>query len=237
MRNSHKKIALAIAVVILAGVSGALFSGARLGRFRDLSRSVDGVPDEEIAPGKPHFEKVVKSPSNPTLPVPQLMIENPKIPEPAGLAAAMGGKKSLVAIYNDEQRNPIWAPAMEEALKETFNAKTMESLGIPGTKLAESECRESTCRVTVRYSSDLQKSLKIQPIGKVKHPLDALTWEIGALGTANFTVNVADAQVDGQSYKDHSMIIAFDRKAIDPDRYTQTLVERGWKALRKMEGR
>jgi hypothetical protein len=92
--------------------------------------------------------------------------EPPHKPVPIGLRLGRLLKIRSGEIYNAEQRDPVWAPAMERQLEARFSPEVFNRW--PGLKAPDIECRTSTCRIEVEYTRELKNRLIAENEAEIK---------------------------------------------------------------------
>src|SRR4051794_22886352 len=105
----------------------------------------------------------------------------PRVPAPAAYNATGDDNVDFVAFFNGEERNPVWAPAMEQALEKILTPERMRELGIEGTRMSSRECRSSACALEFEYPIEVADSLplersgnRVKPVGVINTKTDAL---------------------------------------------------------------
>jgi hypothetical protein len=144
-----------------------------------------------------------------------------------------------IKLYEDEARDPIWAPAMEASVRQNLS-ESVKALGLPSTKISALDCRSSSCKVQLSFTkADLAMAEKEGAI----HPTELLFMHGGHFASQETDVLVdhgptmpgPDESVavlpDGTFEK--TSVLSFGEEDIDPARY------RAWRAgnLQRMQKR
>jgi hypothetical protein len=148
---------------------------------------------------------------------PRFVRSFPKLPEASIFKASQRDDFDFVASFNNEERHPTWAPAMEGALAKVLNSKKMEELGIPGTKVMSTECRSSGCVVEFEYSKALADTLPLESPGARIKPVGVINTKTEALGAMMLTLRLDHLERDGTVYERHKVLVAYDPSRIDPE--------------------
>jgi hypothetical protein len=139
-----------------------------------------------------------------------------EVPAPVGQALMGLGRYRAREVYNAEQRHPIWAPRMETQLQARFNPTSMAKF--PGLRVADVECRTSTCRVTIEYTQELMDQLfpgqKDNP--EQGYVFDRFTAENGPFARLSNMVLPREPLRE-------TAVFVFGKNDIDPARYTSWL--------------
>jgi hypothetical protein len=217
---------LGAGVVVLAAAAGVL-CGLRRPR-------VDAVPampveSQRALPSPDGQSRMVDDPSHgPASPkagpkrtsrtsTPRFVRSFPRLPEASIFKASQRDDFDFVAGFNNEERHPTWAPAMEGALAKVLNSKKMEELGIPGTKVMSTECRSSGCVVEFEYSKALADTLPLESPGARIKPVGVINTKTEALGAMMLTLRLDHLERDGTVYERHKVLVAYDPSRIDPE--------------------
>jgi hypothetical protein len=145
-------------------------------------------------------------------------------------------KATPLELYEQETRDPIWAPRMEQAIGERLSPRLLAEQGTPGLKFDKIECRSSSCRLEASWDlSDMQHVDGLP--GSVRlDPLSWLTWSKGSLGTIEYRPFVKDKELlvpgawrvwrrpDGRFAT--TKVVLFDESEGDPSGYAAAVEDR-----------
>ena len=134
-------------------------------------------------------------------------------------------------LFENEDRDPVWAPAMEGRLKERQRkgSEVFAQAGLKDVQMAAPECRTSTCRVVFEYTSETTK---------VRRPLDLLVQETGPLSTSSSDLYPVPLRVvDGVTHFRKTVYLLFGEEESNPDHYASWAAEfpRRWKENRQRQ--
>jgi hypothetical protein len=113
-------------------------------------------------------------------------------------------------VYNAELRHATWAPAMETQLQARFRAQDLAAF--PGLRLAELECRTSSCRVVIEYPQQLMDRLFPEPGQRRGRVINQYIKANGPFATRT---NVIDGTTPGRE----TALLFFGEREIDPRSY------------------
>lgn len=143
---------------------------------------------------------------------------------PSAIERLRTERVDLRRVFNDEVRNPRWAPAMESALKQRFAAIDYRSHHLDGMTLSEVECRQSSCRIQFEYPAELPEQLSnlLREKGIVGQfsPIEWLELSSGPTASAGRIVSDELVQVDGKARHRYTFVGAFAPDSIDPSSYS-----------------
>jgi hypothetical protein len=146
---------------------------------------------------------------SPRLPV--LVRDFQKVPEP------LHERSDPVEAYNGQERNPIWAPKMETALRTRFANHPPAAVGMEGLEISVTECRDNTCRIDFTYpASMLHLSAPEGFPFKRFTPLDIYIWKTGRFATS--LKNLPPTHLPDGTARE-TIVVAFESPAIDPEHY------------------
>ena len=150
---------------------------------------------------------------------PALVRQFQNIPEP------LDERSDPIEAYNGQERNPLWAPRMETALRARFEKHSPASVGLEGVQISVKECRDNTCRIDFTYpASMLQMAAPEGFPFKRFTPLDIYIWKAGRFSTA--LKNLPPTRLpDGTATE--TMVVAFKGPAMDPEHYSTWSGTRG----------
>ncbi len=145
--------------------------------------------------------------------------------EPSSHAQFEEQRHDPVELFDREARDPVWAPAMERAIRSELTAN-LARLKLPGTTIHALECRKSSCRMEMDFhAEDVQRA----QAGGAIHPGELLIMTGGHLASLETdvpveggrTMNGADESVavlpDGSFRK--TVVLTFGDADIDPRQY------------------
>jgi hypothetical protein len=205
----------------------ALGLGAAIG-LRHHETSPSPSPLVHSGPGLPQHEtqRTEDKPQGVSSPVPRpprrsslprLNRAWARVPEASGFNAVVQQTANLVEFYNHEERNPIWAPAMESAIEHVLTPDKLRELGLQGLTIKDKECRTSTCRLEFEYPLALAQSLPIDPkINKKSTPTSIINTRTEALGGAMYTTATEHENKNGTIFERPTIVVAYDEQTMDP---------------------
>jgi hypothetical protein len=130
-------------------------------------------------------------------------------------------------LFEAEGRDPVWAPAMEQALVDRFHRaeQLLASAGIDGV-VAKSECRTSTCRLQVEYPADALE--KAKSLGtRHSDPYGFVVKTTGPIaGSSSDELPEPIAVVDGVTMYRKIIFMAFGEEDSDPRNYAAWAAEK-----------
>jgi hypothetical protein len=125
-----------------------------------------------------------------------------------------------------EDRDPLWAPAMEAALSRVaLSPALLADLGLGDMKVTVLACRQTTCALTYEYPArlvDRVVAAGLPPSPPMVLVEEAVGWAAprgGGLRRTAFTR-------DGEPYARVSLVLGFDEASWDPARYRAWVDER-----------
>ncbi len=215
--NSRKQIGLGIVVVGAGALAGVLTRGAEGGRRERAPAdnrpfaALPGAPPPSRHPGPARSAPVLASHAY-SVPV---SVGAPGY-DPIKLGLALGPR----ALFNQEPRDPSWAPAMERLMTPLVQK---DLHGIPGIRDVSVDCRTTGCRVSYTAGGNEQNFAAAMV-------LTAL-WGGGVSGKTfgEFTTFFRGQRFDGIDPTNPEALIARlqDRRSEQLAK-TQRLYERGW---------
>jgi hypothetical protein len=129
-------------------------------------------------------------------------------------------------LHEMEERDPIWAPAMEAALTSVaLSPALLESLGLGDMKVTALTCRQTTCALAYEYPTRLVDRVVasgLPPSSPMVLVEEAVGWTAprgGGLRTRTFTR-------DGVPYARASLVLGFDEGSWEPARYRTWVADR-----------
>jgi hypothetical protein len=170
-----------------------------------------GAPGTAAEPGPRSSDRHVTGTGNP----PHFLSNTGDLPRPTAFEVRL--HRRITESYNAEQRLLPWAERMETTLRGRFAPNIPECL--KGMELAEVECRESTCRIALRWPRALDDELHAKDaIHGRETAWSHLSREHGELGPSLETTH---DRVMSDGYQTAEMVIALSGESIDPDKYME----------------
>ena len=156
---------------------------------------------------------------------------------PSGIAALEANPDPNV-IWNEEKRDPIWAPKMEMQLGSRFE-ELRAKFDFKNTKI-KTECRESTCYLSFDFDKD--DLIRAQDLGGT-NPQMVMVQETGVWAEVMYEIPVKGKPValpdiyvgvEGDGRFSKNMVLLFGEEEIDPDNYAAWLARQP-EEMRKLQ--
>jgi hypothetical protein len=214
VRRGKRKILIAVCFV---SVGGVLFSWTRGGGESQygerpvsgdmaLPRLAKNVP---LARGKTYH--VAKQ--FPNVPI---FVTQPAGPDPvANNRLTSDDLMPSLELFKTELRNPHWAPLMENNIKQVFGSEKTEKYGLHGMELSFVECRERSCKLTIRYPKHLYGMLDSLGLHGETPPSILVLAEGIFAPWATLVEQRDSAALPG--YEEQDALVAFTTESIDPE--------------------
>jgi hypothetical protein len=126
--------------------------------------------------------------------------------------------------YNAEDRDPVWAPAMEASLESRFRSSLPPWL--QKISVSDVECRTSACRAVLTYPSSLVTAASERAIAEGLPskllPLDYVMLDTGPLAHGSTVLETENLQdPDGEPHVRITAVWFFDRDEVAPATYAK----------------
>jgi hypothetical protein len=141
-------------------------------------------------------------------------------------ARAEGGQVPRSSdLFDGEERDPIWAPAMEGALKERLKLarELFANAGLKDIKLLEPACRTSTCRLELEYTDrELAKAREAGGLPADQEPYGFFVRQTGPFSRSSSDLRPEPLEVvDGVIRLRQTTYLVFGENESNPDNYAQ----------------
>lgn len=138
---------------------------------------------------------------------------------------------TLLEGYNEDERDPSWAPGMEATMRSRFDKTDFAAAGLAGMSVDAVECRSSTCRLEFTYPGSLKAAIERRAtedgLSPDVGPIDYLAIETGPLAPASILGSVEQYKdARGLDYERVTGVVGFRQNTLDPAKYGQWLAER-----------
>jgi hypothetical protein len=132
-------------------------------------------------------------------------------------------------LFDGDQRDPGWAPAMERALQERLRQaqETLANVGLSGVRLKAPDCRTSTCRLELEYTSaDLATAGASGNLVPGEEPFGFLMRQTGPFSSSSSDLRAEPTKVvDGVTHYRQLLYLLFGEQESDPERYATWVAE------------
>lgn len=124
-------------------------------------------------------------------------------------------------LYWLEQRDPVWAPQMESALANSYlRAEVFDRLGLWRMRVTEVSCRQTTCRLSYEYPSELRRVVAATGLA-ASSPMVLVEEELGWAAPRGGGFQLTPFKRDGEDHEHVSMVLGFDESSWEPSAYTE----------------
>jgi hypothetical protein len=93
------------------------------------------------------------------------------------------GPKRPADYHAEEARDDAWATSMESHIRRRFGPEIVGQYGLNGLRADAIDCRTSSCRIEVSWTTDDVDSVQSKPGGSQRDPLSWFVLQDGPLGT------------------------------------------------------
>jgi len=218
MRYRTRLVVLSLG--LLAGVLFALLFSKTTGS--EVSVSDEGPLDQMDRSGAAGAESTSEKPRGKRAP-PRFNVP-PTVPRILTAAELfMKQPRPFDTFYNEEDRDPAWAPQMESRLQARLSAAAFESVGLEGLNMSHVDCKKTTCRVELQYSHELRDKVSERAFAdgfsRETDPIGYYEMQTGNIATVGGSTRVDEVTKDGVKYLRKTVFIGFGSGAMDPTRY------------------
>jgi hypothetical protein len=215
------------AVPLLAG--GALLLAFALGRSGSRSPPPGGTPELRQA-GAPDDAATRRSAGSGAIAPPRLIVPSADPHErryqayrAKEEARRSGSWIASPELFEHEERDPVWAKAMERTLGGRLEKAhdLLAKHGLSEMQLTDIECRQSTCRMIGYYTDRaLERARAAGQLGPRDSVYTFLVHETGPFSQSSFDARPEPFKVeDGVTHFRFPIYLVFSEQESDPDRY------------------
>jgi hypothetical protein len=167
-----KTIKLTFALAVIAGLIGLPLLGIRHRPESPAARRESAAPP----PPAPRTGRTPASGHRAPLPPPRFLaapalpgesVLDPRSPGYDPVMAIRQGGRSLSELFAQEPRDPLWAPAREQQMRDVLS----EPLVKAGSRIASAECRSFSCKLVLELPADRPEAITETIVGNVSEDL------------------------------------------------------------------